>query len=40
MPEPNNAVVRRFEDAFAANDVAVIDELCAPGLVGHRPAGV
>jgi steroid delta-isomerase-like uncharacterized protein len=36
--ESNTAVVRRFEEAFAANDVAAIDALCAPDLVDHNPA--
>jgi steroid delta-isomerase-like uncharacterized protein len=35
--EENKAAVRRFEHAFAANDVATIDELCDPGLVEHNP---
>jgi steroid delta-isomerase-like uncharacterized protein len=39
MPEDNNnAIVHRFEEAFAANDVATIDELCDPNLVDHNPA--
>ena len=38
MSAENNAVVRRFEQAFAANDVATIDELCDAGLVDHNPA--
>ena len=38
MSEQNNAVVRRFEQAFAANDVATIDELCDVDLVDHNPA--
>jgi steroid delta-isomerase-like uncharacterized protein len=38
MPEHNNAIVHRFEEAFAANDVATIDQLCAPNLVDHNPA--
>ena len=37
MPEENNRIVERFEAAFAANDVATIDELCAPDLVDHNP---
>jgi steroid delta-isomerase-like uncharacterized protein len=31
-------MVTRFEHAFAANDVATIDALCAPDLVDHNPA--
>ncbi len=31
MPEENNRIVGSFEAAYAANDVATIDELCAPG---------
>lgn len=38
MSEQNNALVRRFEQAFADNDVATIDELCDPALVDHNPA--
>jgi len=33
----NNEIVERFEVAFGANDVAVIDELCDPDLVDHNP---
>jgi steroid delta-isomerase-like uncharacterized protein len=33
----NTEIVRRFEHAFADNDVATIDELCDPGLVDHNP---
>lgn len=36
MPD-NKAIIRRFEDAFAANDQAAIDELCSPDLVDHNP---
>ena len=38
MPGENDALVRRFEEAFAANDVTTIDELCDPNLVDHNPA--
>ena len=38
MPEDNNAIVHRFEKAFAANDVATIDALCDLALVDHNPA--
>jgi steroid delta-isomerase-like uncharacterized protein len=38
MPEDNRAIVLRFEEAFSANDVATIDELCDPNLVDHNPA--
>jgi steroid delta-isomerase-like uncharacterized protein len=37
MSEQNKAIVRRFEEAFAANDTATIDELCDPNLVDHNP---
>lgn len=37
MSEDNNAIVRRFEEAFAASDLATIDELCDPNLVDHNP---
>jgi steroid delta-isomerase-like uncharacterized protein len=37
MPEDNKAIVHRFEQAFAANDVATIDQLCDPNLVDHNP---
>lgn len=37
MPEEHNGIVARFEVAFAANDVATVDELCAPDLVDHNP---
>ena len=37
MSEDNNKIVERFETAFGANDVATIDELCAPDLVDHNP---
>ncbi len=33
----NIALVERFEHAFSANDVAVIDELADPNLVDHNP---
>jgi steroid delta-isomerase-like uncharacterized protein len=36
--QDNKAIVERFEHAFAANDVATIDELCHPDLVDHNPA--
>jgi steroid delta-isomerase-like uncharacterized protein len=36
--EGNKAIVERFENAFAANDVATIDELSASNLVDHNPA--
>ena len=38
--EANTAIVRRFEDASAANDIAAIDALCAPPgstATSHRP---
>jgi steroid delta-isomerase-like uncharacterized protein len=38
MAETNSAIVRRFEVAFAANDVVTINELCDPNLVDHNPA--
>lgn len=38
MSGENNEIVERFEAAFGANDVAVIDELCDPDLVDHNPA--
>jgi steroid delta-isomerase-like uncharacterized protein len=38
MSESNTEIVHRFEIAFAANDVATIDELCDPNLVDHNPA--
>jgi steroid delta-isomerase-like uncharacterized protein len=37
VPDDNKAIVERFEEAFAANDVATIDELCDPNLVDHNP---
>ena len=37
MVETTNAVVHRFEEAFAANDVAAIDELTDPNLIDHNP---
>ena len=38
MAEGNNStIIERFEAAFAANDVATIDELCSPDLVDHNP---
>jgi steroid delta-isomerase-like uncharacterized protein len=37
MTEDSNAIVLRFEEAFAANDVATIDDLCDPNLVDHNP---
>jgi len=37
MSGENNEIVERFEVAFGANDVAVIDELCDPDLVDHNP---
>lgn len=37
MPAENNDIVRRFEHAFADNDVATIDELADPDLVDHNP---
>jgi len=37
MSAENNEIVERFEVAFGANDVAVIDELCDPDLVDHNP---
>ena len=38
MSEENKAVVRRFfEEAFTAGDVAVLDELVAPGAIDHDP---
>jgi len=37
MPGENNALVRRFEAAFAANDVFAIDELCDPNLSTTTP---
>lgn len=37
MSGDNNKIVERFEIAFGANDVATIDELCAPDLVDHNP---
>lgn len=33
----NKEIVRRFEIAFAANDTAVIEELCHPDVVDHNP---
>lgn len=33
----NKEIVRRFEMAFAANDTAVIDELCHPEVIDHNP---
>jgi steroid delta-isomerase-like uncharacterized protein len=33
----NIALIKRFEHAFAANDVAVIDELSDPNLLDHNP---
>jgi steroid delta-isomerase-like uncharacterized protein len=33
----NKAIIERFEQAFAANDVPTIDELCDPDLVDHNP---
>ncbi len=33
----HTAIVERFEQAFAANQVATIDELCDPNLVDHNP---
>lgn len=38
MSEHHNTLVRRFEQAFADNDTAVIDELCDANLVDHNPA--
>lgn len=38
MSGPNNEIVERFEMAFAANDIATIDELSDPDLVDHNPA--
>ncbi|MGH9190127.1 MAG: ester cyclase [Acidimicrobiales bacterium] len=37
MPEDNDTIVARFEQAFIANDVDTIDELCDPGLVDRNP---
>ncbi|HZQ36942.1 MAG TPA: ester cyclase [Dehalococcoidia bacterium] len=34
----NIEIIRRFELAFRAGDVATIDELGDPGLVDHNPA--
>ncbi len=33
----NRAIIERFEQAFAVNDTATIDELCDPALVDHNP---
>ncbi len=33
----NIALVERYEHAFVANDMAVIDELSDPNLVDHNP---
>lgn len=32
------AIITRFEHAFRAGDLEVIDELCDPGMVDHNPA--
>ena len=37
MSSSNKEIAERFEVAFAANDVATIDELCDPALVDHNP---
>jgi steroid delta-isomerase-like uncharacterized protein len=34
----NIAIIRRFELAFRAGDLATIDELGDPGLIDHNPA--
>ena len=34
----NIEIITRFEPAFRAADLAMIDELCHPGLVDHNPA--
>lgn len=38
MSSENKEIAERFEMAFAANDVAIIDELCDPDVVDHNPA--
>ena len=34
----NIEIIMRFEPAFRAADLAMIDEFCHPGLVDHNPA--
>lgn len=37
--EENKAVVRRsVEEGFNARNLAILDELCAPGFINHDPA--
>ena len=35
VSESNKELVRRVEEAWAANDLAALDELIAPDLVSH-----
>ena len=37
MAESNRSIVERFEKAFAANDIAGIQDACHPDLFDHNP---
>jgi steroid delta-isomerase-like uncharacterized protein len=39
METPEKAVVRRFHEIIDAGQPEGLDEVCAPGLVGHAGAG-
>ena len=39
MAEQNKAIVRRFFEAFAANDQGTLRELFSPALTFHHPSG-
>ena len=38
MQPDNTEIITRFEHAFRAGDLSVIDDLCDPDLVDHNPA--
>jgi hypothetical protein len=34
----NSEIITLFEQRFRSGDLAIIDQLCDPGLVDHNPA--